>query len=267
MEQGRILVHDTTSGDSATERALRSRLAKLADQAPAAIQDLDRNLARRVTAVRRRRQVAFGAVAGVVLIGGVSAALTVPALRPGPPAERGRPAVLPANTLQCPQDLARFTLTTRRPGIARTLVPGTPSEMVICGYHSDNRRLGLGAVPARFQIPGLVAQLNGVSAGPAGWCAANNGSPMAQWASQQAVTQWLFRFRYPAGAEVDVRVTVGARCPQATNGVLRGALLVPVGVPGPGVFAPGGSPVPTTGNTTRPGAGGSSAPAPSPQAA
>lgn len=228
MEQGPL------SSDS-MEETLRRRLTSLADGAPAVIPDLDRELARRVARVRRQRLAVLGGSAVAVLVCGaglggawaLSARNSPPRAAQGlslspPQAGRAEPTNIPRDSLQCPQDLGTFTLESAHPGLGAAMVPGTPVEAVICGYAASTGPPVIGMAGAIALTP-LIAQLNAASVPAGGACAATQAG---------RASKILIRFRYQAGAEVDVLVTLsGTKCPSETNGVLRGSLPAALTIP------------------------------------
>jgi hypothetical protein len=249
-------VSETASHDGMSEQTLRTRLAELADQAPQALGDLDRGVARAVARERRRRRTTFGAVAagGVVFIAVAGAAAGVLDSGSAPQSESvGRPGG--TDPLRCPGDLATFTLATARTGLHGTIVPGTPAEVNVCGYNPQATSPGpgvnerLSGTSSSAAIAGIVAALNasavlsGSAAGSPAACTAMSGDPMSQWVTQKSVTKWLFRFGYSSGPEVDVVVTVSSSCESVTNGALNAALTVPVKIVVPSDFDQG-HPVP-----------------------
>lgn len=241
MEEGPL------SSDS-LEEALRRRLASLANEAPAVIPGLDRELARRVARAQRQRRIVVGAAAVAVLVCGAGFGSAWALSAQDSPQPVSRPAVGPPDPLACPQDLSSFTLKTAHPGLGSTMVPGAPAEARICGYPGSTGHWVVAQVPAAFEVPPLSAQLNAVGARAGAACARTQAG---------RASELLIRFGYRAGAEVDVLVTLsGTKCPSATNGVLRGSLPAALAIPylddlGQNIPAPT-APWTTTGNIARP---------------
>jgi hypothetical protein len=240
---------DPLTSDS-LEETLRRRLNSLADGAPAAISDLDRELARRVARARQRRRTGFGAAAIAVLVcgAGLGGAWALSARDSPQRAQLGPPPPAQPDPLACPQDLGTFTLKTAHPGLSGTMVPGAPGEARICGYPGSTGHLVVVQVPAASELPPLTAQLNAAGERADAACAKTQAG---------RASEILVRFGYPAGAEVDVLVTLsGTACPSATNGVLRGALPAALTIPYLDDLGQSISPAPaswtTSGNTARP---------------
>lgn len=250
---------DDMSVHDATERALRSGLARLADHAPVAITDLDRKLARRVASARRRRHTTLGGIAAVVLICGIGGAVALAG--PGSPQMASSPTGGPADPLACPRDLSTLRLPTGRPGISTLIVPGAPTQAMVCAYGAGGGLLGVTSLPAGGwpQLSAVVAQLNAISVQARGRCAST---------MTGAVSQVLFRFGYPAGAAVNVLATPGRRCACVTNGARAGTISTTLSVLRLieiGLSTPGPVPATTTGNTIEPGTGGASSLVPGPR--